>query len=200
MLQGVGEMRQGESGGQNTRSLESPGSVLGAGKHITECGPILASKCSMNRVAASFGGLFGSPISRCSALRSAPILSAVINPHDFDTLLLYAIDGDVGQGREQKLPSSFLASGTTEMWPLCQRLDRGIHFAYRCQPVMRMVVSEMIADVLQVRGGSWGPADTHFYERNICSRRASISSCSMNSPRSACAMPSRTAARKRASS
>jgi len=42
--------------------------------------------------------------------------------------------------------------------------------------------------------------DARRYKRNICSRRASISSSSMNSPRSAWATPSRTAARNRTSS
>ncbi len=48
-------------------------------------------------------------------------------------------------------------------------------------------------DALQVRCGGWRPADTH-QELSICSMRASISCSSMNSPRSACAMPFCTAA------
>ena len=63
---------------------------------------------------------------------------------------------------------------------------------------MRLVFSQVIVDVLQVRCGGWRPADTH-QELSIRSIRASISSSSINSPRSAWAMPSRTAARKRAS-
>ena len=71
-----------------------------------------------------------------------PVLSAVINPQDLDALLLHAIDGDVGQGREQQLPGSFFAANTAKMRPLFQGLDRGIHFANGRFPVMRMVVLE----------------------------------------------------------
>src|SRR5712692_7347356 len=46
---------------------------------------------------------------------SAPILSAVINAQDFNALLLYAIDSDVGQGQEQELSGSFLAPGTAKV-------------------------------------------------------------------------------------
>ena len=45
-------------------------------------------------------------------------LSAVIDPQDFDALPLDAIDGDIGQGRKQKLSGSFLAPGTATMRPL----------------------------------------------------------------------------------
>src|SRR5258708_37328062 len=122
------------------------------------------------------------------------MLGAVINGEEFNGGVVCGMDSDVGQGREKELSGSFLAPGTAKVWPLFQRLDSGIHFADGCLPVVRMVVSEVIADALQVHGGGWRPADSHFYERNICSRRASISSCSMNSPRSACGIPSLTAA------
>jgi hypothetical protein len=79
-------------------------------------------------------------------LRAA--LSAVENPQDFDDLLLNAIDSDIGQGREQKLSGSFLASDTATMRPLSQGLDGSIHFAHGRLPVMRMVVFEVIAKVL----------------------------------------------------
>jgi hypothetical protein len=39
-----------------------------------------------------------------------------------------------------------------------------------------MVFSKVIVYVLQVRCGGGSPPDAHFQERNICSRRASISS------------------------
>jgi len=35
-----------------------------------------------------------------------PVLNAVINPQDFYALLFHAIDSDIRQGRERKLPSS----------------------------------------------------------------------------------------------
>src|ERR1700722_6251857 len=62
---------------------------------------------------------------------------------------------------------------------------------------MRFVFFEVVEDVLQVRCGFGRPANTH-QGLSIRSMRASISSSSINSPRSACAMPSRTAARNRA--
>jgi hypothetical protein len=66
--------------------------------------------------------------------------------------------------------------------------------------VVGVMLSEVIAYALQVRCGGGRPADPHVQERNICSKRAIIYSSSMNSPQSACAMPSRTAPRNRASS
>ena len=39
-----------------------------------------------------------------------------------------------------------------------------------------MVFAKVIVYMLQVRCGGGSPADTHFQDRNICSRRASISS------------------------
>jgi len=92
---------------------------------------------------------------------SAPLLSTVVNPQHFDVLLPYAIDSDVGQGREQELSGPFLASGTAEMRPLFQRLDGGIHSADGCVPVVGMVLSEIITDSLQVHGGGWRPPDAH---------------------------------------
>ncbi len=59
-----------------------------------------------------------------------PVLSAVINPQDFDALLLDAINSDIGQGREQELSGSFLASYTATLRPLFQGLDSSIHFAH----------------------------------------------------------------------
>jgi hypothetical protein len=53
---------------------------------------------------------------------------------------------------------------------------------------MRLVFFQIIIDTLQVCGGYWRPPDTH-QELSIRSMRASISSSSMNSSRSACAMP-----------
>jgi hypothetical protein len=47
-----------------------------------------------------------------------PFLSPVIDTQHLDALLLHAIDGDIGQGREQQLPCSFFASGTAEIRPL----------------------------------------------------------------------------------
>jgi len=77
-----------------------------------------------------------------------PALSAVENPQDFDDLLLNAIDSDIGQGREQELSGSFLASDTATMRPRFQGLDSSIHFAHGRLPQVRMVVFEVIADVL----------------------------------------------------
>jgi hypothetical protein len=58
--------------------------------------------------------------------------------------------------------------------------------------------------VLDVIGGGDGPSDAHQADAgqalNMASRRASISSSSINSPRSAATNPFSTAARKRASS
>lgn len=65
--------------------------------------------------------------------------------------------------------------------------------------LMRMVVFEVIPNVMRVGCAGGRPVDTNFYEHNLFCRRVSIFSSSMNSPRSACAMPSHTAAPKRAS-
>ena len=62
-----------------------------------------------------------------------------------------------------------------------------------------MMFGEIIFDVLKVFRCSARPADPH-HGWNIRLTRASISSSSMNSPRSACSMPFRTPDRKRASS
>ena len=56
-------------------------------------------------------------------MRLGPGLGAVMNPQDFDALLLHAIDGDIGQGRERKLSGSFLPADTATMRPLFQGLD-----------------------------------------------------------------------------
>ena len=72
----------------------------------------------------------------------------MINPQDFYALLLHAIHSDIGQGREQELSGSFLASDTGTMRPLLQGLDSSIHFAQGRLPVMGMVVFELIANVL----------------------------------------------------
>jgi hypothetical protein len=77
-----------------------------------------------------------------------PVLSAVINPQDFDALLPHAINSNVGQGWEQELPRSFLASDTAKMRPLFEGLDGAIHFANGRLLVMRMVLFEIIADAL----------------------------------------------------
>jgi hypothetical protein len=77
-----------------------------------------------------------------------PVLSAVINPQDFDALLLHAIDSDIGQGREGKLSGSFLASDTATVRLLFQGLASSIHFAQGRLPVVRMVVFEVITNAL----------------------------------------------------
>jgi hypothetical protein len=76
------------------------------------------------------------------------ILSAMINSQDFDALPLHAIDSGVGQRRKWELAGSFLASDTATMWPLFQGLDCGIHFAQGRLLIMRMMLFEVIAEVL----------------------------------------------------
>lgn len=81
-------------------------------------------------------------------MRLGPGLSAVIYPQDLDALFLHAIDGDVRQRRERKLSGSLLPSDTATMRPLFQGLDSSIQFAHCRMPVMRMVLFEIIANVL----------------------------------------------------
>ena len=82
----------------------------------------------------------------CKLLR--PVLNAVINSQDFDALLLDAIDSDIGQGREQKLPGSFLPSDTATIRPVLQQLDGSVQFAQGRLPVIWLVVFEVVANVL----------------------------------------------------
>jgi hypothetical protein len=77
-----------------------------------------------------------------------PVLSAVINPQDLDALLLQAIDSDIGQRREQELSGSFLASQAATIRPRFQGLDSSIHFGHGRLPELRMVVFQVIAEVL----------------------------------------------------
>jgi hypothetical protein len=93
------------------------------------------------RFACDAGGPLGE-----KALR--PLLNPVINPQDFDALFLHPIHNDIGQGWEQKLSGSFLASDTAPMRPLFQGLDGSINFANGRQPVMRMVIFEVIINML----------------------------------------------------
>jgi hypothetical protein len=53
-------------------------------------------------------------------------------------------------------------SSTSKMRPFLQRLDGVIYFADGCLPVVRMVVSEVIVDVMNILCGGWCPADALF--------------------------------------
>ena len=79
------------------------------------------------------------------------VLSAMINPQDFDDLVPQAIDGDMGQGRKRKLPRSFLTSDAATVRPLLQGLNGRIDFAQGRLPVMGMVVSQVVTI-----NGDWG--------------------------------------------
>jgi len=72
----------------------------------------------------------------------------VIDPENFDALLVHAIDGDIGEGREQKLAGSFLPSDAAAMGPRFQRLDASVKFAQGWPPVKWMAVSEVITNAL----------------------------------------------------
>jgi hypothetical protein len=72
----------------------------------------------------------------------------MINPQDFDVLVLQAIDRDVGKGRKQELSRSLFASDTAKMRPLFQGVDSCVNLANGSFPVMRMVLFEVIANAL----------------------------------------------------
>jgi len=61
----------------------------------------------------------------------------MINPQDLDVLFLKTINGDVRQGRKQKLTRSFLAPSATKMRLLPQRLNRCIYLANGRVPMSR---------------------------------------------------------------
>jgi|ERR1700674_3806411 len=60
---------------------------------------------------------------------------------------------------------------------------------------MRVVLLQIVLDIQQIIGGGDGPTDAH-QALNMASRRASISSSSINSPRSAATNPFSTAAQE----
>ena len=77
-----------------------------------------------------------------------PVLSAVINPQDFDALLLHTVNGDIGEGRKQDFSGGFLASGAATVRPLFQGTDGLVQFAYGRLLIVGMVFFEVIADAL----------------------------------------------------
>jgi hypothetical protein len=72
----------------------------------------------------------------------------VIDPQDFDALLLHPINSDIRERRKQKLSGSFLTSNAATMGPLFQGLNYSIHFAQGWLVVVGMVVFEVVANVL----------------------------------------------------
>ena len=66
-----------------------------------------------------------------------PVLCGVVDAQNFDALLPQAVDGDIGQGRKQKLAGSFLASGTASMGRLFQGTDGLVQLANGRLPVLR---------------------------------------------------------------
>jgi hypothetical protein len=49
-----------------------------------------------------------------------PVLCAVIYAQNFDSLLLHAVNSDIGQGREENFSGAFLASGLATIRRLSQ--------------------------------------------------------------------------------
>lgn len=72
----------------------------------------------------------------------------MINPQDFDSVVLPAADGDIGQGGKRKLAGPFLASDATAVRPLRQGSNGRVDFAQGRLPLMGMVVSEVVTNVL----------------------------------------------------
>jgi hypothetical protein len=75
------------------------------------------------------------------------ILCAVIDPQYLDSCVFDAVNRDVGQRQEQNFPGSF-AAGTATVRRVSQGTDRLVNLPHRGLPVVRIVVFEVLADVL----------------------------------------------------
>src|SRR5215472_9618925 len=85
----------------------------------------------------------------------------MIDAQNFDGLLSYAINEDIGERRKQEFSGSFLTSESSTVRQVFQRAGRFINFADGGLSVVGMMISEVIADVLYIRSGGGRPADTH---------------------------------------
>lgn len=88
-------------------------------------------------------------------------LRSVVDPQDFNALLLHAVHHDVGQRQKQKLAGSFLTSHAATMRPLFQGADTLVELTQSRLTVLEMAIFQAFADVLQIRCGGGRPADTH---------------------------------------
>ena len=116
----------------------------------------------------------------------------------FDGLLPDAVRHNVRQASQDEFTRSFFASYSSQARGCLQSPNRFVELNYGLYK-LRIVLGEIVLNVFQVLRGGGRPTQPRHW-RNIRLTRASISSSSMNSPRSACSIPFLTPARKRASS
>jgi len=126
---------------------------------------------------------------------SAPILCSVVYVQDFNGLRLYCVHDNVRKRRKRQLPCAASEAGSAFVRCGFKRADTQINRSDGWLGKLRVVLLEIGFDALQIVGGGHGPTNAH-QGLNIASTRASISSSSINSPRSAAASPFSTAARK----
>src|ERR1019366_4861563 len=132
--------------------------------------------------------------------RLSPILRTVIDVQDFDGFGFQRVDHDVGEWRKRQFSCAVPMAGSASVGCGLKRADSLVNRPHGRFRKVRIVRVEIILDAFQVFGGGNSPTNAHQGFLNMRSMRASISSSSMKSPRSAAAIPLSTAARNRASS
>jgi hypothetical protein len=105
------------------------------------------------------------------AKTSGPVLGSVVDAQYLDALLLQAINGDVGERREQEFSSSTLAPQAATERRFFQGTDGVIQLAHGRLPALGMAVFEVIADVGKVRCSGGRPADAHLWAEHLLQQR-----------------------------
>lgn len=124
----------------------------------------------------------------CGAALAAPfafllaLLRWVPDVEDFDGVFPDAIGDDVRELLMQEFASPFRNSRTSTIWKFPHG-KAGLSYCDHCRPrQVRLVLSKIVVDLLQIACSSERPADAH-QDWIIRSMRASISLSSTKSPR-----------------
>lgn len=100
-------------------------------------------------------------------LASALFLRGVKNAPDFHDLPYDPVHRDIWQWQEQEFPRSFDPARTANMRRVLQTADFLVQLPHRRLTILRVMLSKVLADTLQVGCGGRRPANAHLGAQHL---------------------------------